>query len=115
MLVGIEFLALDAGVESLHAVPLEGLHEDGLGHHQTVVEVVQILVASLELLSRDIGKGAVEVVDAVHEVFGEALNGEVLGSLHLALGLVLKVAEVGDAVFQFVLYRMLANCFVLLV
>jgi hypothetical protein len=114
VLVGVELLALDGGVESLHAVLLERLHENGLGHHQTIVEVVKILVAGLQLLSGHVGEGAVEVVNAVHKVFGEALDGEVLGSLHLALGLVLQVAEVGDAVLEFVLFVMSATCYVFL-
>ena len=108
MLVGVELLALDGRVESLHAVPLEGLHEHGLGHLETVVEVVEVLVAGLELLSGNIGERAVEVVDAVHQVFGEALDGKVLCGLHFALGLVLEVTEVGDAVLELVLLRVLA-------
>lgn len=108
MFVGVELLALDGWVESLHAVPLECLHEDGLGHCETVVQVVEVLVASLELFGGDVGKSAVEVVNAVHEVLSETLDGEVLCCLHLALGLILKVAEVGDAVLEFVLDRMLA-------
>ena len=110
MLVGVELLALDGGIESLHAVPLEGLHEDGLGHCEAVVEVVEILVAGLELVGGDVGERAVEIVDAVHEVFGEALDGKVLCGLHFALGLVLEVTEVGDAVLELVLLRVLAMC-----
>lgn len=72
------------------------------------MQVVEVLVAGLELLGRNVGKSAVEVVNAVHEVLGEALDGEVLCCLHFALGLVLKVAEVGDAVLEFILDRVLA-------
>ena len=104
VLVGVELLALDARVESLHAVLLEGLHEDGLGHLKAIVQVDEVLVARLQLLGGNVGKGAVKVVDAVHEVLGETLDGEVLRSLHLSLRLVLQVAEVGDAVLELVLY-----------
>lgn len=41
------------------------------------------------------GERAVEVVNAVDEVFGEALKGEVFGGLDFALCALLKVAEVG--------------------
>lgn len=110
MLVRVELLAVDGGVEPLHAVLLECLHEDGLGHLKAIVQVDEVLVARLQLLGGNVGKGAVKVVDAVHEVLGETLDGEVLRSLHLALRLVLQVAEVGDAVLELVLYDSLARC-----
>jgi hypothetical protein len=60
------------------------------------VEGVKVLVVAIQLLGRDVCKGAVEVVDALDEVLGELLNGEITRSLDLARGTVLQVAEVGD-------------------
>ena len=48
--VGIELIALGAGVESLEAVLLESVHENGLGHLETGVEVQEVLVATVKLL-----------------------------------------------------------------
>jgi hypothetical protein len=107
VLVGVELLAFDGRVKSLHTVSLEGLHEDGLGHFETVVQVVEVLVAGLEFVRWNISEGAVEVVNAVHKVFCEALNGKVLRCLHFALSLVLEVAEIGNAVLKFILSRVL--------
>jgi hypothetical protein len=107
VLVGVELLALNGRVEPLHAVSLESLHEHSLGHCEAIVEVVEVLVARLELVGGNIGERAVEVVHAVHEILGETLNREVLRCLHFALGLVLEVAEVGDAVLELVLLRAL--------
>jgi hypothetical protein len=65
MHVGVELVALGAGVESLEAVLLECVHEDGLGHLETRVEVQEVLVAAIKLLLGHYRKGTVEVVDAV--------------------------------------------------
>ena len=63
------------------------------------MEVEQVLVLRGELVGRYVEEGAVEVVDAVEEVFGEALQGEVAGGGDLALRLVLQVAVVGYCAF----------------
>jgi len=57
----------------------------------------------LEPLGRHDGERAVKVINAVDEVFGEALKGEVFGGLDFALGALLKVAEVGYGAEVFVL------------
>lgn len=94
VLVGVELLAV--GVHALEAVLLEGGHENVFRHLDTLVEGVKVLVVAIQLLGRDVCKGAVEVVDALDEVLGELLNGEITRSLDLARGTVLQVAEVGD-------------------
>lgn len=102
VLVGVELVAL--GLEALEAVPLERLHEDRLGHLDALVQGDEVRVAvGAELVGGDGGEGAVEVVDAVDEVLGELLDGEVAGALDLALGAVLEVAEVGDGAEALVL------------
>lgn len=50
MHVGVELIALGAGVESLETVLLECVHEDGLGHLEAGVEVQEVLVAAVKLL-----------------------------------------------------------------
>ena len=99
VLVGVELVAL--GVQTLQTVLGEGLHEDVLGHLETLVQVDEVLqvlalLGRLELVGRNHGEGTVEVVDALDEVLGEALDGEVASSLDLALGAVLQVAEIGN-------------------
>lgn len=104
MEVGIELLALDAGVEALEPVLGQRLHQDGLGHLEAVVEVQQILVDAFITLFR-LGieyrrghglQGAVEVVDGLDQVLGEALDGKVFGRLYIPLRPILQIAEVGD-------------------
>lgn len=99
VLVGIELLALDAGIEFLHSMLLQCGHQDALGHGQAAVQVDQILVIGRELLLGNGVKGAIEVVDALKEVLGEALQREVAGSLDLALCLLLKVAVFSNLSF----------------
>lgn len=89
---------------------LQRLHHDPLRHLQPIVKVLQILdlvaefrVRDGEFLGRDGEQGAVEVVDAVDEVFGEAGDGEVAGGADVAFGPLLEVAEVGDGAEVFVL------------
>lgn len=104
-------LALDllAGVEALETVLLQGGQEDVLGHLKTGDELKEVLVL-FGLLSRELilGHGqqrAVKVVNAVKEVLGETLNGEVTGAIHVTLGALLEIAEVGDGAKVLVLQR----------
>lgn len=109
--VGIELLSLAihllAGVEALQTVLLECAQESLLGHLETVDEVEQILVgiAALgsELLRGHGQQCAVEVVNALQQVLGEALNGKVAGTVHVALSALLQVTELGDGAKVFVL------------
>lgn len=110
--IGIEFLRLAilrllAGVEALQTVLREGAHEDVLGHLEAGHEIQQVLVGlglgGVELVGGNGEQGAVEVVDALQEVDGEALDGEVAGAIHVALRALLEVAEVGDRAEVFVL------------
>ena len=108
MLVGVEDLTI--GVDALETVLLEGLEEDVLGHLETLVQVDQVievlgLLLGLELLLGNDAQGAVEVVDALNEVLGELLDGEVLGLLDVAGGALLEVAEIGDGAKALVLQR----------
>lgn len=102
MQIRIELLPLLRRIEPLQAVLLEGLHQDRLGHLQSIVEVQQVpggafgvLGVGLQFLRGHGGEGAIEVVDGLDEVFGEPLDGEVLGGLDVALRAFLEVAEVG--------------------
>jgi len=94
--VGVELLGRLAGVESLQAVLLQRVDEDGVGHLDAVVQGNEVGVIALELLFWHGAKGAVKVVDGFYEVAGEALDGEVFSGLDFALGALLEVAEVGD-------------------
>lgn len=100
--IGIELLKLDRGIEALEAVLLQRAHQDGLGHLDAVVQGDEVVVAG-KALAGDGRQGAVEVVDAIDQVRGELLQGEVLGCLDLALGALLEVAEVGNGAEIFVL------------
>jgi len=84
-------------------VLLECVHEDGLGHLETRVKVQKVLVAAVKLLLGHDRKGTVEVVNAVEQVSGEALEGKVLGCADLALGLLLQVAVFGNLTLPLVL------------
>lgn len=63
------------------------------------MQVEQILVLLGELVSGHVNQGAVEVIDAVEEVFGEALERKVSRCGYLALRLVLQVAVIGYCTF----------------
>jgi hypothetical protein len=63
------------------------------------VQVDQVLVFRCELLGWYGVKGAVKIVDALEQVFGEPLQGEVARCLDLALRLLLKIAVLGDLPF----------------
>lgn len=102
--VGVELVALSAGVKSLQTVLLECVHKDRLGHLETRVEVQEVLVAAVELLLGHDREGTVEIVDAVEQVSGEALESKVLGCANLALGLLLQVAVLCDLALPLVLY-----------
>lgn len=93
--IGIEFLARSARVEALQSVLLEGVHEDVVGHLETIVQRDEIGVLGGELLSRYGREGAVKIVHAFDEVAGKALESEVFGGLDFALCSLLKVAVVG--------------------
>lgn len=102
--VGVELLGLAlnelAGVEALEAVLLKGAQHDALGHLETLDELVQRLVL-LGLGSRKLVLGhsqerAVEVVDAVQEILGETLDGELASSVHVTLVALDLVAGLGD-------------------
>lgn len=93
--VGVKLLHLLAWVEALEAVLLQCVEEDGVGHLNAVVQRNQVGVIRLELLGGHGAEGAVQVVDGLDEVAGEALDGEVLCRLGFALGAFLEVAEVG--------------------
>lgn len=99
MLVGIELLPLLAGVKSLEPVLLQRLQENVFRHLQAGVQIDQVLVLGHELVGRHIDQRAVEVVDRVQQVFGEALKGKVSGGLDLAFGLFLQVAVFCDLSF----------------
>jgi hypothetical protein len=101
--VRVELLGRFRGVESHQSMLLQRVDEDGIGHFDAVVEGNEISIVRLELLLRDSAEGAVEVVDRLYKVAGEALNGKVFCTLDFALGALLEVAEVGDGAKVFVL------------
>jgi hypothetical protein len=94
--IGIEFLAGLGGVEALETVLLQSVNENAVSHLDALMQGDQVLVVALELLGGNGGEGAVEVVDGLDEIAGEALDGKVLGGLCLARCALLEVAEVGD-------------------
>lgn len=113
MEIGVELLGLAvlgglAGIESLQTVLLQSVQQDVLGHPQAGHEVHQLLVGfghvAVELLRGNGEESPVEVVNALEQVDGEPLNGEIPGILHLTLGAFLQVEEVGNGTHVFVLY-----------
>jgi hypothetical protein len=103
VLVGVELLALSARVESLESVLLECLHENRLGHLEARVQVQEVLVTAIKLLRRHDGQCAVEIVNAVEEVFGKSLQRKVLGCLNFAFCLLLQVAVLCNLALPLVL------------
>lgn len=109
--VRVELLGLAinllAGIEALETVLLEGVEEDLLGHVKTSDEIEEVLVifslSSGELVRGHGQQRAVEVVNAVEEVLGETLDGELAGSVHVALVALNEVAGFGDRAEPFVL------------
>ena len=102
-------LALDllARVESLQTVLLKGVHENVLGHLEASNELKELLVlfslGGIELFRGYSQQRTVEVVNALQEILGEALDGKVTGIVHVALGTLLEVAELGNRAEIFVL------------
>jgi hypothetical protein len=102
----VELLA--EGIQPHDAVLREHLHEDGLGELETLVEADEVLVvlggglAGELVLGHDV-QGAVEVVDAVEEVRGEFLDGEVFCCFLVAGAAVLEGAEFGEEAEVFIL------------
>lgn len=113
MLIRIELLEPLRRVHALESVLLERRHQYRFRHLEAVVQGYEVVVVggvvggggggALQFFGRHGGQGAVEVVDAVNEVFGEALQGEVFGGLDFAFCAFLQVAEVGDGAEVFVL------------
>lgn len=112
MNVGVELLGLAVlsrltGVESLQTVLLQSVQQNVLGHPQAGHEVHQFLVGlghfGLELLSGNSKESPVEVVNALEQVDGEPLNGEIPGILHVTLGAFLQVEEVCNGTHVLVL------------
>lgn len=106
-LLGLALLGRGAGVEALEAVLLQGVHQDVLSHLEAVDQVQQVLVGlgsrGAELVGRHGEQCAVEVVDALQQVHRETLDGKVAGAVHVALGALLEVEEVGHGADIFVL------------
>jgi len=99
VLVGVELLAV--GVVALKPVILQRLHQNVLGHLETIIKIDQILevlilLLGLELLLGHHGQCAVKVVYAVDQILGELLDRKVASSLHVTRCAILEVAEVGD-------------------
>jgi hypothetical protein len=94
--IGVELLSSFRGVESLQAVLLQRVLHNGVGHLDAVMQRNELSVVALELLGGDGAQRAVEVVDRLYEVAGEALDGEVFCVLDFAFCAVLEVAEVGN-------------------
>lgn len=63
------------------------------------MQVDEILIVLGEFLRGDGVEGAIEIVDAIEEILGEALQGEFAGGGDFALGLFLEVAVFGDLPF----------------
>lgn len=105
-LVSVRIERLADRINLLEAVLLQRAEQDALRHLQPVVEVDEVLVVFYVRagLFGNGGQRAVEVVDAVDEVFSKLLDGEVAGCFLVALGAVLQIAEVGDGACEFVLY-----------
>jgi hypothetical protein len=85
---------------------LERGDQDAVGHFDAIVQRDQIRVAvGGEFLWRNGAQSAIQVVDGLDEVAGEALDGEVFCGCDFALCAVLQVTEVGDGAEIFVLIR----------
>jgi hypothetical protein len=108
--IRIKLLALNTRVEAFKSVLLQSVDQDGVGHLDAVVQGNQVCVVALELFGGDGAQRAVEVVDGLDEVPGEALDGEVFCGLGFALCAFLEVAEVGDGAEVFVLFNFINAC-----
>jgi hypothetical protein len=69
------------------------------------VQIYQILIIPFEFVFGDLRERPVKIIDGFEEVFGEALEGEVLCRLDFATSLVLEVTVFGYLAFIFVLLR----------
>lgn len=105
--MSIRIERLSDRINLLETMFLQRVEQYALRHLQPVVEVDEVLVVFHvgAGLFGDGGQRAVEVVDAVDEVFGEFLDGEVTGCFLVALRAVLQITEVGDGACEFVLYE----------
>lgn len=112
---GFVFIGVEGkvvGVELFEVVFFEGFEEDVFGYFEIFVEVDEVLEVGrfffgFEFFFGDYGEGMVEVVNVVDEVFGEFLDGEVMGGFYFMGSLVLEVVEVGNGVEVFVLVWLL--------
>ena len=59
---------------------LQSVHQDGLRHLQSAVQIDKILVLIGELLFGYRLERTIEVVDGVEKIFGESLEGELARS-----------------------------------
>jgi hypothetical protein len=105
--IRVELLTRITGVEALEAVFLQRANQDAIRHLDAIMQRDQIGVSilRLELVRGHGAQRAVEVVDALDEVAGEALDGKVLCGLCFALCALLQVAEVGDGAEVLVLHK----------
>lgn len=102
--VGVELLGLTlnllTGVEALKTVLLKCVHENVLGHLQTLNKLQEGLVlrslSSIELFRGHGQQRAVKVINTLEKVFSKALDSELASTIHIALSAFLKVAEIGD-------------------
>lgn len=117
--VGVELLGLAilsglAGVKALKTVLLQGVQKDVLSHLQTGNELQQVLVGlslgSIKLVLGNSKEGAVKVVNGLKKVASKALDSEVARVLHVTLGALLQVEEVGLRAEQLVLMKELEIC-----
>ena len=103
VLVWVELVAVLARVESLQTVLLQCVDENSLGHLETVVEVLQLLVFGREHLLRHGGESSIQIVDAVDQVLRESLEAKVSCCLNFTFCLFLQVAVLCYRALPFVL------------
>ena len=96
-------------IEPFEAVFLERIHENGLGHSQSVVQRLELLVLVREHLRWHSRKCSVKVVDTVDKVLCELLESEISCGLNLPLGLRLEVPIVCYLSLPLVLRHVLAT------
>lgn len=105
MKVGVK--RLSERVDLLQSVLLHGVQQNILRHLQTIVQIHELLVLRgvVARLLRDGLQGPVQVVDRVHQVLCEFLDGVVAGLALVTLGTLLEVAVFGDSALEFILER----------
>ena len=74
------------------------------------MQLDQIFVLFGEFVLRNGNERAVQIIDAVEEIFGETLQCKVLGGLDFSFGLFLEVAVVGYGAFNAVLFGRAQLC-----